>query len=62
VAAGILAVADAFDAMTSERPYRGKLSAEQALEELEEGSGTQFDPCVVMALKNLRAKESFKLS
>lgn len=59
VTAGILAVADAFDAMTSDRPYRNKLSLEQALEELEKGAGTQFDPCVVTALKNLRTKEKF---
>ncbi len=59
VTAGILAVADAFDAMTSDRPYRNKLSLEQALEELEKCAGTQFDPCVVTALKNLRAKEKF---
>jgi HD-GYP domain-containing protein (c-di-GMP phosphodiesterase class II) len=53
VTAGILAVADAFDAMTSDRPYRNKLSLEQALEELEKCSGTQFDPNVVKALKRV---------
>lgn len=54
VTAGILAVADAFDAMTSERPYRNKLSLEQALEELEKASGTQFDPEVVKAFKRVK--------
>ena len=54
VTAGILAVADAFDAMTTDRPYRNKLSLEQALEELEKCAGTQFDPVVVEAFK--RAK------
>ena len=49
--AGILAVADAFDAMTSDRPYRDKLSLEQAFEQLEKYSGTQFDPEVVKAFK-----------
>lgn len=52
--AGILAVADAFDAMTSDRPYRGKLSLEQALEELEKGSGSQFDPEIVLAFKKTK--------
>jgi len=47
----ILSVADAFDAMTSDRPYRNRLSTEQALEELEKCSGTQFDPKVVKAFK-----------
>lgn len=41
----------AFDAMMSVRPYRNKLSLEQALEELEKGSGTQFDPKVVKVFK-----------
>lgn len=49
--AGILSVADAFDAMTSNRPYRDSLSLELALEELEKYSGTQFDPEVVKAFK-----------
>ena len=42
--ARILAVADAFDAMTSARPYRQALSAERALVEIARCSGTQFDP------------------
>ncbi len=46
----MLAVADAFDAMTSERPYRGALEREDALAELERCSGAQFDPEVVEAL------------
>ncbi|MEW6008794.1 MAG: HD domain-containing phosphohydrolase [Candidatus Omnitrophota bacterium] len=49
--AGILAVADAFDAMTSDRPYRNRLSFRAALEELEKCSGTQFDPGVVEVFK-----------
>lgn len=48
-------VADAFDAMTSDRPYRNKLSLEQALDELEKCSGTQFDPNVVKALKRVNS-------
>jgi HD-GYP domain-containing protein (c-di-GMP phosphodiesterase class II) len=44
--ARLLAVADAFDAMTSTRPYRLALSAERALEEIETCAGTQFDPAI----------------
>ena len=40
----IIAVADAFDAMTSDRPYRSGMSHERALAILEEGKGTQWDP------------------
>jgi HD-GYP domain-containing protein (c-di-GMP phosphodiesterase class II) len=43
----ILAVADAFDAMTSERPYRSVLNMRDALEELYSNAGNQFDPRVV---------------
>ena len=43
----ILAVADAYSAMTTDRPYRSGLSLEIAIEELKKGSGKQFDPEVV---------------
>ncbi|MDO8916012.1 MAG: GAF domain-containing protein [Coriobacteriia bacterium] len=46
----ILAVADAFVAMTSERPYRRAMSVAAAIEELKSKSGSQFDPEVVAAL------------
>jgi HD-GYP domain-containing protein (c-di-GMP phosphodiesterase class II) len=42
----ILAVADAFDAMTSGRPYRSSLSAPEAADEVRRCAGTQFDPDV----------------
>ena len=42
--ARVLAVADAFDAMTSDRPYRRALSRAEALAEVERCAGTQFDP------------------
>ncbi len=45
--ARILCVADAFDAMVSDRPYRSALSVEAAVEELRLNAGTQFDPMVV---------------
>jgi putative nucleotidyltransferase with HDIG domain len=47
VGARILAVADAFEAMTSDRPYRPALSFQAAVAELEAGRGTQFDPAIV---------------
>jgi diguanylate cyclase (GGDEF)-like protein len=48
--ARILAVADAFDAMTSDRPYRTSLPIEEALERLRAGRDTQFDPLAVEAM------------
>ncbi len=48
--ARVLAVADAFDAMTSERPYRKPVSLEVARAELVRCTGTQFDPMAVRAL------------
>ena len=45
----IISVTDAFDAMTSNRPYRKKRAPAEALKELKSKSGTQFDPIVVSA-------------
>jgi len=56
LAARIIAVADAYDAMSSDRPYRGKLSKEQILKELKEQTGKQFDPEVVKILITLLEK------
>ncbi|HHX17518.1 MAG TPA: HD-GYP domain-containing protein [Clostridium sp.] len=43
----IMCVADAFDAMTSDRPYRKGMKVEDAMRELERCKGTQFDPDIV---------------
>lgn len=43
----IVSVVDAYDAMTSDRPYRNAMTHEVALSEIAEESGTQFDPIVV---------------
>ncbi|HEX5950384.1 MAG TPA: HD domain-containing phosphohydrolase [Actinomycetota bacterium] len=47
LAARVFAVADSFDAMTSDRPYRSAMGVERALAEIQGGAGTQFDPEVV---------------
>lgn len=47
LAARVLSCADAYDAMTTDRPYRPKMAKEEAFLELRNNSGTQFDPQVV---------------
>ena len=51
--ARILSVADAFDAMTAERPYRKPVPVEEAVEEIERCAGTQFDPDVALVFVGL---------
>jgi diguanylate cyclase (GGDEF)-like protein/putative nucleotidyltransferase with HDIG domain len=55
--ARIFAVADTFDAITSDRPYRAARTYEIALSEIELGSGTQFDPKVVNAFLQISKDE-----
>jgi HD-GYP domain-containing protein (c-di-GMP phosphodiesterase class II) len=57
LAARIFAIADSFDAMTSDRPYRSALSTEEAVAEVRAGSGTQFDPMCVEAFEELAADD-----
>jgi HD-GYP domain-containing protein (c-di-GMP phosphodiesterase class II) len=55
--ASILAVADAYEAMTGDRPYRPALGHEKAREELSRNAGTQFDAQVVIALLRALKKQ-----
>ena len=49
LAAHFLILADAFDAMTTDKPFRKRMTREQALEEIERSSGTQFHPVIARA-------------
>jgi HD-GYP domain-containing protein (c-di-GMP phosphodiesterase class II) len=51
IGARIVAVCDAFDAMTTNRPYRPAVSADEAVAELLRCAGTQFDPDVIAAFR-----------
>jgi putative nucleotidyltransferase with HDIG domain len=61
IGARILKVTDAFDAMTSDRPYRRALSADSAIAEIQRGAGTQFDAQVVECLVELHRGGRFPL-
>jgi len=57
--ARIVAVCDAYRAMTENRPYRSALSSDEARKELHEGSGSQFDPdCVEALIRALARRDS----
>ena len=62
--ARIIAVCDTFDAITSDRPYRERKMPEIAIQEIRDGSGTQFDPIVVsaflLAYEKGKIKENYK--
>jgi putative two-component system response regulator len=59
--ARILAVADSFDAMTSDRPYRVAMTAPKAIAEIKKCAGTQFDPVVVKAFLKIPLITSLKI-
>ena len=62
LASRIIHVADAYDAMTSPRPFRDALDHERAVRALTEGAGSQFDPEVVAAFRGLEALAQIRLS
>jgi diguanylate cyclase (GGDEF)-like protein len=59
--ARIILVCDAFHAMTTDRPYRKRLSIDEACRRLREGAGTQFDPAVVDVFLALPREAPFGL-
>lgn len=59
--ARILSIVDAYDAMTSDRPYRKRLPQDEVIKRLKEGSGTQWDPKLVDLFINM-IEESEELS
>jgi putative nucleotidyltransferase with HDIG domain len=61
LAARILSVADTIDAMVSERPYRGTISSDAVLRELEAEAGRQFDPEIEKTARKLIEKGLLKL-
>ncbi len=54
----IFAVADSFDALTSNRPYRQALDREYAIERIKEGRGSRYDPDIVQVFLEVMAEES----
>ncbi|MBF0478765.1 MAG: HD domain-containing protein [Candidatus Omnitrophica bacterium] len=58
--ASVMAVVDAFEAMTTERPYKKSLSVDSAIAELKTHSGTQFNPDVVNAFIDLAQQKKIK--
>ncbi len=56
--AAILGIADAYDAMTSDRPYRKRMESGKAVEILKQNSGTQFDPRVVEAMIHILSEQN----
>jgi HD-GYP domain-containing protein (c-di-GMP phosphodiesterase class II) len=58
--ARVMAVVDAFEAMISGRPYRAPLSITEAVEEVKQNSGTQFDPKIVKIFCQLYSQRAFR--
>ena len=57
IQAGIIGIADAYDAMTSDRPYRPALTIEDAANEIRRCAGEQFDPAVADAFISIAAEK-----
>ncbi|MCK4518750.1 MAG: HD domain-containing protein [Candidatus Omnitrophica bacterium] len=60
--ARIMAVADSFDAMTTERPYRKALTTKEALDEIVREKGSQFDPDIADAFLRCVSKKNYSFS
>ena len=60
--ARVLAVADTYDAMVTDRPYRKRLSVEDTKRELKKGAGAQHDPAVVDALLRILERKELRLA
>ncbi|CAN5154874.1 hypothetical protein BH20ACT16_BH20ACT16_03320 [soil metagenome] len=58
----IVFVCDAYDAMTSDRPYRPAMAPEEAMRELRAGAGTQFDPQIVQSLLSALGEDDDEVS
>ena len=59
--ARVVACCDAFNAMTTDRPYRLALSIDEALTELDHNAGTQFDPAVAKVVIRIIEKDRSEL-
>ena len=59
--AAIVGLADAWDAMTTERPYAAAMAPDEALEEIRRGSGTQFAPAVAQAMLRIAERDPAEL-
>ncbi|MBQ1832167.1 MAG: HD domain-containing protein, partial [Treponema sp.] len=59
IVARIISVADAFDAMSSTRPYRKKMSMDVIIQEIKDCTGSQFDPTVTKAFLDLYEEGAF---
>jgi HD-GYP domain-containing protein (c-di-GMP phosphodiesterase class II) len=62
LSARVFSVCDAFDAMTSDRPYRSAMPYEQAVEQIRAGAGSQFDPDMAAAFVSIRNLEEIHAS